>query len=140
MKIELFLLCDAAIDSGGKISILGIYDTITAPQAPAVHSRCAIVLKIRFDRIERGDHRLRLNIVDADGKPVVPTLDAPLNINFPDVLPSATAQLILDLQNLRFEKFGEYSLDLALDSRQEASIPIFVRQGGSPQQQPPLKA
>lgn len=130
MKVELLALCDAATDSGGKLNILGIYDTISAQQAPAVHQRCAIVIKMRFDRSERGEHRLRLNIVDADGKPVVPTLDAPINISFPDAMPSATAQLILDLQNMRFEKFGEYSLDLAIDGRPEASIPVFVRQAG----------
>jgi hypothetical protein len=127
MKVELFAMCDAATDSGGKLNILGVYDTIAGPRAPLVHSRCAIVLKIRFERIERGDHKLKLNIVNQDGAPVIPSLEAPLSINFPDPSPSATAQLILDLHNLKFDKFGEYSIDLAVDGRQEASIPLFVR-------------
>ena len=85
-------------------------------------------MSVRFERIERGEHRLKLNIIDQDGNLVIPSLDGPLNINFPDSAPSATAQLILDLQNLRFEKFGEFSIDLAVDGRQEASIPLFVKQ------------
>lgn len=133
MKVELFAMCDAATDSGGKLNILGVYDTIAGPRAPLVHARCAIVLKIRFERIERGDHRLKLNIVNQDGGLVIPSLDAPLTINFPDTAPSATAQLILDLQNVRFETFGEFAIDLAVDGRQEASIPLFVRLApGSP--------
>jgi hypothetical protein len=128
MKVELFAMCDAATDSGGKLNILGVYDTIGAAKTPVVHARCAIVLKVRFERIERGDHRLKLTIVDQDGNAVIPPLDAPLTINFPDAAPSATAQLILDLQNLRFNAFGEFSIDLAVDGRQEASIPLFVRQ------------
>ena len=134
MKVELFALADAATDSAGKLNILGIYDTIQAQRVPAVHGRCAIVIKIRFERIERGDHRLRLSIVDQDGQPVIPALDAPMTMQFPDQMPSAAAQLILDLQNLEFKKFGEFSVDLAIDGRQEASIPVFVRQAGGPQQ------
>src|SRR4051812_43613701 len=127
MKVELFALCDAATDSGGKLNILGVCDTIGAARTPAVHKRCAIVLKIRFQRIERGEHRLKLNIVDQDGTAVIPPLDAPVTINFPDAMPSATAQMILDLQNLKFEKFGEFSIDLAVDGREESSIPLFIR-------------
>jgi hypothetical protein len=134
MKVELFAMCDAATDSAGKLNILGVYDTIGSAKVPFVQNRCAIVLKIRFERIERGEHKLKLTIVDQDGKPVVPALEGPLNISFPDSSPSATAQLILDLQNVRFEKFGEFAIDLAVDGRQESSIPLFVKQIQAPQQ------
>lgn len=131
MKVELFALCDAATDSGGKLNILGVFDTIGAAKTPAIHARCCIVLKMRFERIERGDHKLKLNIVDQDGKFIIPSLEAPLSIEFPDAQSSATAQLILDLHNLSFHQFGEFSIDLAVDGRQEASIPLFVRQAGA---------
>jgi hypothetical protein len=131
MKVELLAMCDAATDSGGKLNILGVFDTIGAPKTPAIHPRCSIVLKIRFERIERGDHRLKLNIVDEDGTLVIPSLEAPLSIKFPDAQPSATAQLILDLHNLSFQQFGEFSIDLAVDGRQESSIPLFVRQNAA---------
>lgn len=137
MKVELFAMCDAATDSAGKLNILGVYDTVGSMKTPFVHPRCAIVVKIRFERIERGEHKIKLNIIDQDGKPVIPSLEGPLNIKFPDAAPSATAQMILDLQNLKFDKFGEFSIDLAVDGRQEASIPLFVRQVQSP---PPAHA
>lgn len=136
MKVELFAMCDAANDSGGKLNMLGVYDTINAPATPVVQPRCSLAIKVRFDRIERGDHRLKLGIVDPDGKPVVPPLEAPLKMAFPDTIPSAAAQLILDLQNVRFERFGEFAIDLAIDGRHEASIPLFVRQV----QRPPAHA
>ena len=133
MKVELLAVCDAATDSGGKLNMLGVYDTIGAPKVPAVHPRCAIVLKLRFERIERGEHKLKLNIIDEDGKPVIPPLEAPLNVQFPNAQHSATAQMILDLHNLKFSRFGQFAIDLAIDGRQEASIPLFIRQvGGAP--------
>lgn len=137
MKVELFAMCDAATDSAGKLNILGVYDTIGSVKVPFVQNRCAIVLKVRFERIERGEHKLKLTIVDQDGKPVVPALEGPINIGFPDSSPSATAQLILDLQNVRFDKFGEFAIDLAVDGRQEASIPLFVKNIQPPGQTQP---
>lgn len=127
MKVELLALCDAATESGGKLNMLGIYDTIQAAAIPAVHARCAIVIKLRFERIERGEHRIKLNIIDQDGNLVIPSLDAPMTMNFPDTASSGTVQLILDMQNLRFQKYGEFAIDLAVDGRQEGSIPLFLK-------------
>jgi hypothetical protein len=35
--------------------------------------------------------------------------------------------MILNLQGLKFPGFGEYSIDLAIDGRHEASLPLYVR-------------
>lgn len=142
MKVEVFALCDAATDSYGKLNILGAFDVINSRKVPVVHPQCSIASRMRFDRIERGEHTLRVNIVDEDGKAVVPALEAKLQINFPDQLPSQIFNIILNMQGLKFEKFGTFSIDLALDNRQEASLPLFVREiadqqggggGGQPQ-------
>lgn len=127
MRIELLALCDAANDSLGKLNVLGMFDSIQASQLPLVHPRCAIVLKIRFERLERGQHRLKLDLIDQDGSRIIPALEAPVAMNFPDAASSGTVQLILDLQNVRFERAGEYSINLAIDGRHEASTPLFVR-------------
>ena len=51
-----------------------------------------------------------------------------ININFPDDQRSGSANLVLNLQMLKLEKHGEYSIDLAVDGRDEASLPLFVRE------------
>jgi hypothetical protein len=57
----------------------------------------------------------------------MPTLDTTTQVQFPPEEPSSTACLVLVLQQLKLPKFGEYSIDLAVDGRHEASIPLFVR-------------
>ncbi len=126
MEIEVFALCDAATESGGKLNILGTFDRIAARQLPVLHSHCAVALRIRFERIESGDHRVRLNFVDMDGQPVIPPLDGQISMNISPEARSLCANLILNLNNLRLERGGEYSIDLAIDGRQVRSLPLFV--------------
>ena len=128
MKIEIFALCDAATDSFGKLNILGTFETIYAASAPVEHPACAVALRLRFERIERGEHTIQLNVIDADGNLMLPAVKANARVQFPDKLNSHATNLILNFQRLKLPKFGEYSIDLALDNRQEASLPLVVRQ------------
>jgi hypothetical protein len=128
MNIEAFLLCDAATEFGGKLNVLGAFDSIFAKEFPAVHPYCAVALRLRFDRIEQGQHRVRLNFVDADGTAVLPPLDATIKIGMRAEDASICANLVLNIQGVKFEKAGAYSMDLAVDGRHEKSLPLFVRQ------------
>jgi hypothetical protein len=132
MKVEMFVLCDAATEYAGKMNILGTFDSIHARQMPAAHPHCAVAMRLRFERSERGDHRMRVNLVDADGQLVIPPLEAGLQVRFPDEAPSFALNLILNLQGLRFNRFGEYSIDLIADGQPVASLPLFVRQMAGP--------
>jgi hypothetical protein len=38
----------------------------------------------------------------------------------------------LDIQQLKLPKFGEYSIDLAVDGRAEASLPLYVKKLNEP--------
>jgi hypothetical protein len=134
MKIELFVLCDAAADYHGKLNILGTFDVIWAKQVPAVHPQCAIALRVRFSRIEEGDHKVRINIVDEDGKAVIPSLEAGINVQFREMPASISMNMIFNIQGLKIHNFGEYSIDLAIDGRHEASLPLYInRMQGKPE-------
>ena len=139
MKVEIFTLCDAATaDVGGKLNILGSFDRIHAASVPVTHPLCALAIKLRFEKLEEGQKRVRISFMDADGKPVMPTLDANTQVSFPPNEHSVTACLVLQLQQLKLPNYGEYSIDLGVDGRQEASIPLFVRPAGpSSQALPP---
>lgn len=127
MHIEVFSLCDAAtIDAAGKLNVLGAFDTIWSGKMPVVYPQCAIALRIRFENIERGAHKVSVNFVDLDGKHIISPANGTININFPDEQRSGSANLVLNLQMLKLEKHGEYSIDLAVDSRKEASLPVFI--------------
>jgi hypothetical protein len=129
MKIELFVLCDAATEYHGKLNILGTFDAIWSKKIPVVHPMCAIALRMRFSRIEEGQHKVRINIVNEDGKAIAPPFETNVNIQFRDSFPTSIAtNMILNLQGLKFENYGEYSIDLAIDGRHEASLPLYVNQ------------
>ncbi|MDO8142424.1 MAG: hypothetical protein Q6358_13070, partial [Candidatus Brocadiales bacterium] len=67
MNIEVMALCDAATEAQGKLNILGTFDTIFAQKLPAVSSQCAIAFRVRFNQIEKGEHKIKLNLVNEDG-------------------------------------------------------------------------
>src|SRR5207247_7217338 len=128
MKVEIFTLCDAATtDAGGKLNILGSFDRLNAKEAPVVHPQCALAMKLRFERVEEGQKQLRIAFVDQDGAAFMQNLDATAEVRFHGDDPSVTVSLALNIQQLRLPRFDEYSIDLAVDGRQEASIPLFVR-------------
>ena len=128
MRIEVFALCDAATGDLGKLSMLGAFDTIWASKVPAVHPQCTIALRIRFERIERGEHKVLVHFVNSDGKNVIPSAEGTIKINFADEQTSGAANLILNIQGLKLDRFGEYSIDLAIDGQQKASLPLFVKE------------
>lgn len=127
MDIEVFTLCDAATDSGGKLNLLGAFDSIFTKSLPAVHPQCAIALRLRFSRIEAGKHKIKISLIDADGKPVVPPFDAEMNVAFKGGEASLAANVIMNLQRLQVREEGEYSIDLAIDGRHEKSVPLLVK-------------
>ena len=132
MNIEIFALCDAATEGGGKLNLLGAFDVMAAHTLPLVHPSCAVAIRIRFNRIESGSHRIKLDMVDEDGRHVVPAFETMVDIRPEDGVESAVANLLLNFQQLRFEKYGRYSIDLAVDGRHEGALPIYIRQAPAP--------
>ncbi len=126
MNIEAFLLCDAATDQRGKLNVLGAFDRIFAGEMPMTHPACAVVSRIRFDRIEEGQHEIRLLMIDQDGKPLGPKLKANANIQFRDDSDSVVSNLILVIHRLPFKEYGKYRIDLAIDGQIQASLPFTV--------------
>jgi hypothetical protein len=141
MNVDVFTLCDFAETApGNKMTIVGTFDSIAARQAPVVHPLCALAILMRFEQIEQGNKNIRVSIIDSDGRAIMPTLNAQLNVQIRPNESDASVPLALVIQQLRLPRFGEYSIDLAVDNRQEASIPLYVRQAPVPQQQPPPTA
>ena len=126
MEIEIFALCDAATDYSGKLNLLGTFDSIQAKQFPATHPFCSVALRVRFERIEEGNHRVRINIIDEDGKSIGPSIDSNVELKFPPNLSSFCANMVLNIAGMKFEKPGRYSIDLAIDNRHEKSLPLTV--------------
>ena len=127
MDILVATLCDAATDSQGKLNILGTFDTINAAQMPAVHPQCSVALRFVFGKMEEGNRKVRLNFVDEDGKSVMPPIEMPVAVEVPDEAIFISRNFIVNIQHLKFEKPGLYSVDISVDGEQKGSIPLLVR-------------
>jgi uncharacterized membrane protein len=128
MDIQIAVLCDAATDSNGKLNILGTFDTIYSTQLPVVHPQCSIAIRMTFNKVEEGSHRVRLNFVDEDGKSVWPApIEMSVDVAVPDETIFLSRNFIVNIQKLTLEKEGLYSIDIAVNGRQEGSIPLLVK-------------
>lgn len=127
MNVELFVLCDAATDDHGKLNILGAFDGIWSKEVPALQQSCAIAIRVRFEKTEEGEHKIRINIVDEDGKPILQPVEAGVNVRVQGMPYSSVAMnLILNLQRIKFPNYGEYSIDMVIDGKHEAELPLYV--------------
>ena len=128
MEIQVATLCDSAVDYGGKLSLLGAFDTIVAQTLPAVHPQCSVALRVLFRKEEEGEHLMNVNFVNEDGKSIIPPMNCAININSMGDFFFSTHNLVLNLQQLCFEKTGLYSVDVTIDGGQAASLPLQVLQ------------
>ncbi len=127
MKIEVFALCDAATDNHGKLNILGTFDQIYAAKLPVVHPACAIALRIRFDKMEEGAHKVSLQMVNPDGIPVFQSMEGEVNPRMGEDIGSVAVNLILNFQNVKFDVFADYQVNLAIDDETLSTLPLRVR-------------
>ena len=127
MDIQIAVLCDAATDNNGKLNLLGTFDTIFTSQLAAIHPQCSIALRMTFNKVEEGHHKVKLNFVDEDGRSVMPPIEMPVDVQVPEETIFLSRNFIVNIQKLKFEKEGLYSIDIAVDGRQEGSVPLLVR-------------
>ena len=127
MNIQVAVLCDAATNDHEKLNLLGAFDTIYAQQMPAVHPQCSVALRLTFMAEDEGNHQLSLNFVNADGRTIMQPMDLPVAITLPDDVHFVTRNFIINIQQLKFNEAGLYSLDILLDGRSQASIPLLVK-------------
>src|ERR1039458_7578108 len=84
MNIQVAVLCDAATEENGKLSLLGAFDTIYAPQMPAVHPQCAVAVHLTYLPGDEGQRKLGLVFVNADGHNIMPAIELPVSVDLPD--------------------------------------------------------
>jgi hypothetical protein len=127
MNVQVAVLCDAATDDNGKMNLLGAFDTIYAQQLPAVHPQCAVALRVTFAADDEGQRKLKLNFINADGHAIMPPIEVPVAVALPDDAHFLTRNFIVNIQQLKFAEAGLYSVDVRLDDKSQASIPLLVK-------------
>ena len=83
MEIEIFTLCDFAQDNGGKLIIVGTFDSMQAKAFPVRHPACAIACRLRFSKKEHGPHSITVRVIDGQNNEFVQTLEAEIMVDQP---------------------------------------------------------
>ena len=132
MLVNLAVLCDAAnVSREGKLNILGEFDSIHASTFPLSYPTMVLVVRIEAHPTEVGDHLLKLQLLDADGRDVVPPLEGGFTTGLAPFLgvPVRTAPIILQMHGVRFDAPGHYAFELLVDGHHLRSIPLHIVAG-----------
>lgn len=133
MEIQAAVLCDCAADYRGKLCILGTFDTIVTPSLPSTHPHCAVALRIVFRDADEGSHKVQIRLINEDGKNILPNVEPELRVTMPEGVFFFSRNLIVNLQQIKFEQAGLYSIDVLLDGLMMARIPLQLVVGAGKQ-------
>ncbi|CAN5260027.1 hypothetical protein BH23VER1_BH23VER1_36300 [soil metagenome] len=126
MDVHVATLCDSAMDYNGKLCVLGTFDTICSRSAPVVHPQCSLALRICFKAGDEGQHKLSIKFIDGDGKLLMPAFEPMIEIKLPADGYFVTRNIVLNLQRLKFENPGQFSIDVSADDEMLTRVPLRV--------------
>lgn len=116
MELAFAAMADhASIDRGGKMSVIGVFDTIWARDLPVQHRAFAFVTRFRIEHEDQNSHHtVQLTIIDEDSQPL---FRAQGELNVGRIPPGGFthADQIFNIQDLRFENYGRYRFRVELD-------------------------
>ena len=106
------LLCDLTIreHGSGKISLIGVFENISAACFPVVHRALSVYAKLTD---AEGDYTIRLELVRLEDSHVV--AQGTLRATFADRM--SPGELIFNLENLGLERPGRYEFRLYAEDR-----------------------
>jgi len=128
IKIELFTFCDFAQENGGKLTIVGTFDSIISRTFPCIHPQLSVVIRLRFDLWEFGVHSFRIETRDLDGEMTMNKISG--NVEVKGVgNATAVSHLVFSISNLQFKAPGLVNFVLYIDEKEIDSIPLHIRKG-----------
>ncbi|MES1221299.1 MAG: hypothetical protein ABUT20_37710 [Bacteroidota bacterium] len=124
MEIEIFTLADFAQDNHSKLTIVGTFDSIQSKQFPCQHPACAIAIRLRFSEKESGTHTFKLKLSDTARKEIIPPIEGNINVMTPPNNQYSAINIVVNLNQLKFEKEGRYSFELYIDDDWATGLPL----------------
>lgn len=114
-KVQFTITCDyAVLDVSGKLSVLGIFDNITAPQLPYVHPAFFIVSSILSEE-DIKDKKMVITVKRAEDEQVLVSQEIPATAELSKEDKYTTFNAVLQVSQLPIEKTGQYNVETSLD-------------------------
>ncbi len=124
LKLEFLLLCDYAYTAeGGKLSLVGKFETIFANEFPTFHPEMFLVAN--FTGEENSEYDLTLKITAPSGEELIPMNMPSLKLK---LSPTGSGNIIHRFLNLPIKNRGEYLVSLNEGERKLASIKLLIMQ------------
>lgn len=127
MELEIFTLADYAVDNGGKLTIVGTFDTIFTQTTPAIHPSCVVATKFRVANSEAGQHEFEIRVQTPDKKELAKIKGVG------DVKPNPNADysssnFVIPIHNLKLEKLGKYTFEFYFDGEFRSGLTLHLVQ------------
>jgi hypothetical protein len=128
MEVEFLILADAVQAVNGKLYMLGGgWTTLHAATIPTTHP-LGIALAFRVPWKETNEvHRLEIKIMDADGAPIIPPMQAELEMGRPPGLRGADQTAVIAVNAaVQFTKTGSYVVQVAIEGQVAKAVAFDV--------------
>lgn len=126
MDIIFTFICDYA-NGTGKINAMGLgFDTIYASQVPYTHHSFFLVAKLRASVVEIGEKEIKIALIDADGKSIIPDLVSKIRLQRYEGLNESKANIVLQFGNVQFPDYGNYEFKIVVEGEVKGSISLRV--------------
>lgn len=124
MEIKLATICEyVTIDNTGKLSLMGIFDAINASSFPISISKMYLVLVVKGNISEIGEHNITIDFINEEGKNIITSGSFKFTLN-KGVIPSSN--VIIDFNNMHIEKSGDYQFVINIDNETDIQIPLKI--------------
>ncbi|GMO58032.1 MAG: hypothetical protein Ta2G_18040 [Termitinemataceae bacterium] len=128
MKAEVFSLCDFAQECGGKLTVVGTFDTIISRKFPCVHPQLSVVVRLRFTIGEFSKHDFRIETRNLNGEICMEDVGGTIEVKGVGNA-TAVSHLVFTINNLRINAPDVINFVLYIDNREISSVPLYVRKG-----------
>lgn len=130
MDVTLAVLADYSnVSREGKLNILGIFNVINARRFPAVHHSMQLVMNFDAPRSEAGTTKnVRVRLIDGDGNQIFEISGQFTLPRGPQSETIIKSNHILNLNNLVFQRPGDYAFHVLVNEEEKKVVPLKLVQ------------
>lgn len=126
MEVTLAALADSAnVSGGGKLNILGAWDTLHATEFPTTHPAMSFAFRLKAEHEDKNTQQaLQVNLLDEDFRVL---WGASATIQVGEIQPGEFTQIphVVNLVGTRFEKPGRYRLRIRIEGIERPFDTVF---------------
>ncbi|MFC1593125.1 DUF6941 family protein [Candidatus Omnitrophota bacterium] len=127
METKLVLLADYAnVTRDGKLNLMGVSNTLNARALPWVQPQLHVVLQFEVGAADWDtENNIEIELLDADGNRVS-AIPGKVKVARPKVAKPLQINSIFAINNLKFNKDGDYVFVLRVDGQIDREMPLRV--------------